>query len=55
VCHAIRDHEDHKPAYPGPRYFVRHAELDMRPLDTRDRRAALRDRQGLGLCNITKC
>ena len=38
VCHVIRDHEDNKPAYAGPRYFIRHAELDMHPLDTGDRR-----------------
>jgi succinate dehydrogenase iron-sulfur subunit len=55
VCHVIRDHEENKPAYAGPRYFIRHAELDMHPLDTGDRRGALRERQGLGLCNITKC
>ena len=55
VCHVIRDHDDSKPAYAGPRYFIRHAELDMHHLDTGDRREELRDRQGLGLCNITKC
>ena len=55
VCHVIRDHEDNKPAYAGPRFFIRHAELDMHPLDTLDRRSAARDEQGLGLCNITKC
>jgi succinate dehydrogenase iron-sulfur subunit len=55
VCHVIRDHEDNKGAYAGPRYFIRHAELDMHPLDARDRRTVLRERQGLGLCNITKC
>ena len=55
VCHVIRDHEDNWPADPGPRYFIRHAELDMHPLDARDRPGVLRDRQGLGLCNITKC
>ncbi len=55
VCHVIRDHEENMPVYAGPRYFIRHAELDMHPLDTRDRRAVLRERQGLGLCNITKC
>jgi succinate dehydrogenase / fumarate reductase iron-sulfur subunit len=33
----------------------RHAELDMHPLDARDRRTVLRERQGLGLGNITKC
>jgi succinate dehydrogenase / fumarate reductase iron-sulfur subunit len=55
VCHVIRDHEDNKGVYAGPRYFIRHAELDMHPLDTGDRRQALREAQGLGLCNITKC
>jgi len=55
VCHVIRDHEQNKSAYAGPRYFIRHAELDMHPLDTGDRRAVLRERQGLGLCNVTKC
>ncbi len=55
VCHVIRDHDDNKPAYAGPRYFIRHAELDMHPLDARDRRAVLREKHGLGLCNITKC
>jgi succinate dehydrogenase / fumarate reductase, iron-sulfur subunit len=55
VCHVIRDHDDSKGVYGGPRYFIRHAELDMHPLDTGDRRGVLRERQGLGLCNITKC
>ena len=55
VCHVIRDHEQNKPRYSGPRFFIRHAELDMHPLDTRDRREQLRERDGLGLCNITKC
>jgi succinate dehydrogenase / fumarate reductase, iron-sulfur subunit len=55
VCHVIRDHDDNKAAYAGPRYFIRHAELDMHPLDTGDRRQTLREVDGLGLCNITKC
>jgi succinate dehydrogenase / fumarate reductase, iron-sulfur subunit len=55
VCHVIRDHDDTKPGYAGPRYFIRHAELDMHPLDAADRREVLRERHGLGLCNITKC
>src|SRR3712207_9012538 len=38
VCHVIRDHEDNKPAFAGPRFFLRYAELDMHPLDTHDRR-----------------
>jgi len=55
VCHVIRDHEDNKAAYSGPRFFIRHAELDMHPLDTTDRRTPLREQHGLGLCNITRC
>ncbi|TNC29406.1 succinate dehydrogenase/fumarate reductase iron-sulfur subunit [Amycolatopsis alkalitolerans] len=55
VCHVIRDHDDNKPAFAGPRFFIRHAELDMHPLDTADRRDQLREAHGLGLCNITKC
>jgi succinate dehydrogenase / fumarate reductase iron-sulfur subunit len=56
VCHVIRDHEDNKPAFAGPRFFIRAAELDMHPLDARDDRAEFaRDAQGIGLCNITKC
>lgn len=55
VCHVIRDHEDDKPAYSGPRFFIRHAELDMHPLDALDRRDLLREQQGLGLGNITVC
>jgi succinate dehydrogenase / fumarate reductase iron-sulfur subunit len=55
VCHVIRDHEENKPHYAGPRFFVRYAELEMHPLDTNDRRELVRQRMGLGLCNITKC
>ena len=56
VCHVIRDHEDNKAAFAGPRFFIRAAELDMHPLDARDDRAEFaRDGQGIGLCNITKC
>jgi succinate dehydrogenase iron-sulfur subunit len=55
VCHVIRDHEDNKPAYAGPRFFIRYMELESHPLDTNDRRELLRRRMGLGLCNITKC
>ncbi len=55
VCHVIRDHEELKPRYAGPRFFIRYAELEMHPLDTNDRRRLLREREGLGLCNITKC
>jgi len=55
VCHVIRDHEENKPRYAGPRFFIRFAELEMHPLDTNDRRDLVRERMGLGLCNITKC
>jgi succinate dehydrogenase / fumarate reductase iron-sulfur subunit len=55
VCHVIRDHEELKPRYAGPRFFIRFAELEMHPLDTNDRRELVKERMGLGLCNITKC
>ncbi len=55
VCHVIRDHEDNKEHYAGPRFFVRLAELEMHPLDTNDRREFVRQLMGIGLCNITKC
>jgi succinate dehydrogenase / fumarate reductase iron-sulfur subunit len=55
VCHVIRDHEENKPAFAGPRLFIRYAELDMHPYDTVDRRDGLVKEQGLGFCNITKC
>ncbi|MCQ4119094.1 succinate dehydrogenase/fumarate reductase iron-sulfur subunit [Rhodococcus tibetensis] len=55
TCHVVRDHEDNKAAFSGPRYFIRVAELEMHPLDTADRRNASQDEFGLGLCNITKC
>ncbi len=55
VCHVIRDHEENKPRYAGPRFFVRLAELEMHPLDTLDRREYIRSDMGIGLCNITKC
>jgi succinate dehydrogenase / fumarate reductase iron-sulfur subunit len=55
VCHVIRDHEENKEHYAGPRFFVRLAELEMHPLDTLDRRAYVRERMGIGYCNITKC
>jgi succinate dehydrogenase / fumarate reductase, iron-sulfur subunit len=55
VCHVIRDHEENKPVFAGPRMFIRYAELEMHPLDTNDRRDLLQARAGLGMCNITKC
>ena len=55
VCHVVRDHEDNKQAFAGPRFLMRVAELDMHPLDSADRREAARAKHGLGYCNITKC
>ncbi len=55
VCHVIRDHEENKTNYAGPRFFIRYAELEMHPLDTNDRRDLVREAMGLGYCNITKC
>jgi succinate dehydrogenase / fumarate reductase iron-sulfur subunit len=51
----IRDHEDNKASFAGPRMFIRYAELEMHPLETGDRRELLSQEMGLGLCNITKC
>jgi succinate dehydrogenase / fumarate reductase iron-sulfur subunit len=56
TCHVVRDHEENKAAFAGPRYLMRIAELDMHPLDSRpDRRREAQDEHGLGFCNITKC
>jgi succinate dehydrogenase / fumarate reductase iron-sulfur subunit len=55
VCHVIRDHEENKRSFAGPRMFIRYAELEMHPLETGDRRELLSQQMGLGLCNITKC
>ena len=55
TCHVVRDHEENKQAFAGPRYLMRIAELDMHPLDTRDRQVEAQEDFGLGFCNITKC
>jgi succinate dehydrogenase / fumarate reductase, iron-sulfur subunit len=55
VCHVIRDHAENKQHFAGPRLFVRLAALEMHPLDTNDRLALLKQKAGLGYCNITKC
>ena len=55
VCHVIRDHEEHKKAFAGPRFFIKLAGLEMHPLDTRDRTEFAKTQAGVGLCNITKC
>jgi succinate dehydrogenase / fumarate reductase, iron-sulfur subunit len=55
TCHVIRDHEENKAVFAGPRFLIRLAELDMHPLDVVDRRDLAQDAFGLGYCNITKC
>ncbi|MBI4493596.1 MAG: succinate dehydrogenase/fumarate reductase iron-sulfur subunit [Chloroflexi bacterium] len=55
VCHVIRDHEDNKGGFAGPRLFVQLADLEMHPLDTDDRLELIKDKAGIGFCNITKC
>jgi len=55
TCHVIRDHEENKENFSGPRFLMRIAELDMHPLDAADRQHAAQEQHGLGYCNITKC
>jgi succinate dehydrogenase / fumarate reductase iron-sulfur subunit len=55
TCHVVRDHEDNKQAFSGPRFLMRIAELEMHPLDVADRRDMAQEEHGLGYCNITKC
>lgn len=54
VCHVLRDHGLHD-GFAGPRHFVYTAALEMHPLDTDDRLPDLRQANGIGYCNITKC
>jgi succinate dehydrogenase / fumarate reductase iron-sulfur subunit len=55
TCHVIRDHEENKESFSGPRFLMRIAELDMHPLDAADRQTEAQEQHGLGFCNITKC
>jgi succinate dehydrogenase / fumarate reductase, iron-sulfur subunit len=61
TCHVVRDHEENKPSFSGPRFLMRIAELDMHPLDAAadsggpTRAESAQDDHGLGMCNITKC
>ena len=54
VCHVLRDHHKHE-EFIGPRFLVYAAALEMHPLDTADRIPELRQEDGIGYCNITKC
>jgi succinate dehydrogenase / fumarate reductase iron-sulfur subunit len=55
TCHVIRDHEENKEHFAGPRFLMRVAELEMHPADVADRREIAQEEFGLGYCNITKC
>jgi len=54
VCHVLRDHHKHD-EFAGPRHFVHQAALDMHPLDVEERLNQVKDEDGIGYCNITKC
>ena len=54
VCHVLRDHQKQE-SFIGPRFFAFVAALEMHPLDALDRTAELRETDGIGYCNITKC
>ncbi|HEX3592405.1 MAG TPA: succinate dehydrogenase/fumarate reductase iron-sulfur subunit [Pseudonocardiaceae bacterium] len=55
TCHVMRDHEENKEHFAGPRFLMRISELEMHPLDAGDRVQAAQEEHGLGFCNITKC
>jgi succinate dehydrogenase / fumarate reductase iron-sulfur subunit len=54
VCHVLREHGMFD-EFIGPRFLVYEAALEMHPLDVGDRLPELRDKHGIGYCNITKC
>ena len=54
VCHVLRDHHLHE-EFVGPRLLVYAAALEMHPLDTENRLDDLKNKHGIGYCNITKC
>ena len=54
VCHVLREHHLHD-EFAGPRTFVYQAALDMHPLDVEERLKQVKDENGIGYCNITKC
>ena len=54
VCHILRDHRLHD-EFIGPRYFVHVAALEMHPLDAEHRVDDLKQANGIGYCNITRC
>lgn len=54
VCHVLREH-GLQDEFIGPRFLVYSAALEMNPFDAGDRLDDLKEKQGIGYCNITKC
>ena len=54
VCHILREHHLEE-EFVGPRFLVHLAALEMHPLDSDNRLEGLKEDNGLGYCNITKC
>jgi succinate dehydrogenase / fumarate reductase iron-sulfur subunit len=54
VCHVLRDHRKFD-EFIGPRFLIYNAQLEMNPIDSADRLQDLKDKNGIGYCNITKC
>jgi succinate dehydrogenase iron-sulfur subunit len=54
VCHILRDHRLHD-GFIGPRFLTYAAALEMHPLDVEDRVLELKEQDGIGYCNITRC
>src|SRR5207248_3048292 len=47
--------DDGQSVYYGPKFMARIASHEMHPKDTLDRRPLLKEKAGVGFCNITKC
>ncbi|MBM3775484.1 MAG: succinate dehydrogenase/fumarate reductase iron-sulfur subunit [Acidobacteria bacterium] len=54
VCHVLREHK-YFDRFAGPRFYTYAAALEMHPLDTANRVDDLRNKHGIGYCNITAC
>jgi succinate dehydrogenase / fumarate reductase iron-sulfur subunit len=54
VCHVLREHKKFDD-FIGPRFLIYAAQAEMNPIDSADRIPDLKDKHGIGLCNITKC
>jgi succinate dehydrogenase / fumarate reductase iron-sulfur subunit len=54
VCHVLREHRMFD-SFIGPRFLTYTAALEMNPIDDGQRARDLKDKHGIGYCNITKC